>query len=93
MKLNLTTLTCPLVPIPSNGVAGWNIRIKHQVEGDEWQSRYLHLSEIRVEKGDEIVQGQTIGAIGDTGRVDGPHLHFELKYKGGLVDPARYVMH
>lgn len=76
----------------SNGIAGWNIRIKHQVEGAEWQSRYLHLSEIRVEKGDEVVQGQTIGAIGDTGRVDGPHLHFELKYKGGLVDPARYVM-
>lgn len=76
----------------SGGVAGWYIRIKHQVEGAEWQSRYLHLSEIRVEKGDEVVQGQTIGAIGDTGRVSGPHLHFELKYKGGLVDPARYVM-
>lgn len=77
----------------TNNLSGQYIRISHVVEGHNWQSRYCHLSVIGVKKGDEVIQGQTIGQIGNTGLSTAPHLHFELKYEGGYVDPALYVIH
>lgn len=74
-----------------NGVAGLFVRISHTVDGSEWQSRYCHLSAINVVVGEKVIQGQLIGAVGDTGRVTGPHLHFELKYKGGLLNPTIFL--
>lgn len=51
-------------------------------------SLYAHLSRIDVKKGDTITQGQIIGAVGETGRVTGPHLHFAVYANQTLVDPA-----
>lgn len=76
----------------SNGDAGWNVRISHTVLGNSWKSRYCHLSNILVNEGDVVSQGQIIGAIGDTGSVTASHLHFELKYQDGLVDPLLYLL-
>jgi murein DD-endopeptidase MepM/ murein hydrolase activator NlpD len=48
---------------------------------------YAHLSQIQVQKGQKITQGQTIGAVGSTGWSTGSHLHFEFRVDGVHVDP------
>lgn len=48
---------------------------------------YAHLSEIAAREGAEIEQGERIGAIGATGRVTGPHLHFGLSWYQTFLDP------
>lgn len=52
---------------------------------------YWHQSEIKVKIGDIVQQGQLIGLIGNTGRVTGPHLHWELFIGGIQVDPLQWV--
>ncbi|WNC17949.1 M23 family metallopeptidase [Brevibacillus brevis] len=73
----------------ASGACGYNIRIKH---GGDVQTRYCHLSAIFVKPGQEVEQGDVIGSAGKTGRVTGAHLHFEMKYKGVLVDPLPYII-
>lgn len=48
---------------------------------------YAHCSEIEVNIGDQIYQGQEIGKVGATGKVTGPHLHFEIRRDSRYVDP------
>ncbi|MGZ5236845.1 MAG: M23 family metallopeptidase, partial [Caldimonas sp.] len=70
--------------------AGWQngygnvIHIKH---GNELSTVYAHLSRIDVAKGAKVEQGDTIGAVGQTGWATGPHLHFEVKVDGVQQDP------
>jgi|GEM_PF-2396148 len=76
----------------TNTVAGYNVRIKHiDEEGNEWESRYSHMSQIIVKSGTLVKQGDVIGAVGNTGRSTGPHLHFELRFSGQLIDPYPYI--
>ncbi len=49
---------------------------------------YLHLSRINVKEGDIVKAGQAIGAVGSTGAVTGPHLHWGLYVQGEAVDPT-----
>jgi murein DD-endopeptidase MepM/ murein hydrolase activator NlpD len=49
---------------------------------------YCHLSEISVVEDQELAAGDRIGAVGATGRVTGPHLHFGTYMNGTAVDPA-----
>lgn len=49
---------------------------------------YLHLSRINVKEGDIVKAGQVIGAVGSTGAVTGPHLHWGLYVQGEAVDPT-----
>lgn len=51
-------------------------------------SAFLHLSRVDVTEGQRVKQGQTIGAIGATGRVTGPHLHWAVAWGGVRLDPA-----
>jgi len=85
-----------LVIAPSNGVIikagfdnnyGWNIIIKHD---EHYQTRYAHLSEILVQKGDIVLLDQTIGKVGNTGKAIAPHLHYEVIKDGQHVDPNAY---
>ncbi|XHS80020.1 peptidoglycan DD-metalloendopeptidase family protein [Burkholderiaceae bacterium UC74_6] len=48
---------------------------------------YAHLSRIDVKKGQRLLQGQQLGAVGMTGWATGPHLHFEFKVNGQQKDP------
>jgi murein DD-endopeptidase MepM/ murein hydrolase activator NlpD len=52
---------------------------------------YMHQSEIYVSPGDMVSAGQLIGLVGDTGRVEGPHLHWELFVGGVQVDPMDWL--
>ena len=54
-------------------------------------SAYLHQSEFRVKVGDLVQQGQVIGLVGGTGRVTGPHLHWEIWAGGVQVDPMIWL--
>lgn len=55
------------------------------------ETYYAHLSQRDVEVGDWVVAGQQIGLGGSTGRSTGPHLHFEVRYKGQSFDPERII--
>ncbi len=58
---------------------------------DDWISAYSHNGVIRVTKGEQVRRGQHIADTGQTGNVDRPQLHFELRKKSRTVDPARYL--
>lgn len=50
-------------------------------------SAFLHCSELLVEEGQMVKQGQVIGRVGATGRASGPHLHWGMKWRAARVDP------
>lgn len=55
------------------------------------ETYYAHLSERSVQAGDWVVAGQQIGLGGNTGRSTGPHLHYEVRYRGQSFDPERII--
>jgi murein DD-endopeptidase MepM/ murein hydrolase activator NlpD len=54
-------------------------------------SMYCHMSRIDVEVGDTIERGETLGAVGMTGRVTGPHLHWSVSLNNARVDPNLFL--
>lgn len=63
------------------------IEINH---GFGYRTCYAHLSKIFVKEGDSVKRGQVIGHVGSTGRSTGPHLHYEVRYRGTPVNPEIY---
>ncbi|MDA0118095.1 peptidoglycan DD-metalloendopeptidase family protein [Vibrio sp. T11.5] len=63
--------------------AGNYVVIQH---GSRYKTRYLHLSKILVRKGQKVSRGERIGLSGATGRVTGPHIHYELIDRGRPVN-------
>lgn len=61
------------------------------IEKDNWATLYAHLDKIVVYEGQKIRQGEVIGALGNTGRSSGPHLHFEIRKTDGPIDPLPYL--
>ena len=64
------------------------IKIQHD-NGDV--TYYAHLSSYSVKKGDRVYKGQLIAKSGATGRVTGPHLHFEIRKNGVQVNPIKHL--
>jgi murein DD-endopeptidase MepM/ murein hydrolase activator NlpD len=77
--------------VSSNGwVGGYgnNIIVDH---GFGYQTRYAHLSKILVTSGQWVKRGELIAEMGSTGVSVGPHLHYEVIYRGGVVNPISYI--
>jgi murein DD-endopeptidase MepM/ murein hydrolase activator NlpD len=70
------------------GSYGNAIIIKHD---SEFKTLYAHLSWVSVRTGQQVKRGYVIGTSGNTGFSTGPHLHFEVIYKGRAVPPFKYV--
>jgi murein DD-endopeptidase MepM/ murein hydrolase activator NlpD len=74
--------------------AGWEgsygrlVKIRHAFG---LETRYAHLSKIRVKKGQRVSRGDRIGDMGNSGRSTGTHLHYEVREQGKAVNPMRYI--
>ena len=69
------------------GIYGYMVMLDH---GLGLQSMYAHLSEMRVQEGDEVAKGQVIGKTGFTGMALGDHLHFAMYVSGVPVSPIEW---
>ncbi|MBQ7898656.1 MAG: M23 family metallopeptidase [Bacteroidales bacterium] len=58
--------------------------------GFGYKTRYAHLKSVGVAEGMKVKRGECIGLSGNSGRSSGPHLHYEVLYKGSHVNPANY---
>lgn len=69
---------------------GGYVVIEHDNLG--WRSQYMHLDKRYVKVGERVSEGQEIGTVGNDGSsFPLNHLHFQLRYGGSLVDPAKYL--
>jgi len=59
--------------------------------GNHFTTRYAHASKMMVKAGDVVHRGSKIAEVGATGRTTGPHLHFEVRYKGVAQNPTRFL--
>lgn len=59
--------------------------------GFGYKTRYAHMRSVYVAEGMKIKRGENIGETGRSGRVTGPHLHYEVIYRGAYVNPLNYL--
>ena len=71
-----------------NGGYGNTIIIDH---GNGYATLYGHQSSFEIKEGDLVETGQHIGNVGSTGLSTGPHLHFEIRQDGGVLDPLPFL--
>jgi murein DD-endopeptidase MepM/ murein hydrolase activator NlpD len=67
---------------------GYMIEIDH---GNDFTTRYAHNSRLLVREGEVVQRGSKIAESGSTGRATGPHVHFEVRYRGVAQNPARFL--
>lgn len=72
----------------NSGGYGYLIIIDHQ---NGYKTYYAHCSKLLVGVGAKVHKGQHIAEMGNTGRSTGPHLHFEIRYKGERKNPLNYI--
>ena len=99
MHEGIDFITQPGAPIvaAAGGVviaAEWHHSFGNMIEidhGGDIVTRYAHSSIMLVKAGDIIKRGQKIAEVGSSGRSTGPHLHFEVRYKGQAQNPAKFL--
>lgn len=64
------------------------IKIDHQ---NGYETYYAHNSQLLVSEGETVKKGQLIAKVGSTGNSTGPHCHFEIHYKGEILNPSNYI--
>jgi len=67
---------------------GYVVEIDH---GHGFKTRYGHLRDIQVSRGEHVAIGQRIGSMGSTGRSTGTHLHYEVWFRGRVYDPVNFL--
>ena len=72
-----------------DGAYGNSVILQH---GAGLSTRYAHMQRFVVKEGQVLNRGDLIGYVGSTGRVSGPHLHYEVLMNGVHVDPMRYIL-
>lgn len=75
--------------------AGWHGSygiVVYLLHGAGWSSLYGHLQAVAVRTRERVRCAQVVGYVGSTGISTGPHLHFELRYRGYPVDPVPYLL-
>ncbi|WP_419844949.1 peptidoglycan DD-metalloendopeptidase family protein [Candidatus Poriferisocius sp.] len=77
-----------VIQVQSRTGYGNTVIIDH---GGGWSTLYAHLSRFDVSVNDRVAYGETIGGVGNTGWSTGPHLHFEIRYKGSPLNPENYL--
>lgn len=70
------------------GVYGKTVMIDH---GKGIQTLYAHNDRLLVKVGEQIAAGEQIALSGNTGNTTGPHLHFEIRLNGKVIDPLKYL--
>lgn len=66
------------------------IEIDH---GFNYTTRYAHLSKLIAKAGQKVSRGDLIGLVGNTGKSTGPHLHYEVRYRGAPQNPVNYYFY
>jgi murein DD-endopeptidase MepM/ murein hydrolase activator NlpD len=83
---------------PANGIVtfgGWRDGMGRMVEiehGHGYTTTYGHNDKLLVKKGDLVNRGDLIAYVGSSGRSTGPHLHYEIRLNGRLVNPWKYLV-
>jgi murein DD-endopeptidase MepM/ murein hydrolase activator NlpD len=60
--------------------------------GNDLVTRYAHLSKVLIKEGDLLQRGRRIADSGNTGRSTGPHLHFEVRFRGAPQNPSKFLL-
>lgn len=94
--MDFTAPTGTDVYATGNGVvtfSGWRQGFGNVVivdHGFNYETYYAHLSKSLVREGQQVKRGDIIALVGNTGKSTGPHLHYEVHYKGAPVDPRNF---
>ena len=77
-----------VVEVKEDAEYGLSVRLAHV---DGYESLYAHASKVLVEEGDRVPRGQLIALSGNSGRSTAPHLHFEVRRAGKVLDPLQLI--
>jgi murein DD-endopeptidase MepM/ murein hydrolase activator NlpD len=93
----ITDIGTPVVAAAGGVVqfAGFHPQYGNMIDidhGNDLVTRYAHLSKVHVKEGDMLQRGRRIAESGTTGRSTGPHLHFEVRFRGAAQNPTKFLL-